>query len=60
MYDFDTTLTPAETHYSRRCAPISYDRPPATFRDGTRAPHARKSSRELRAARAFKLSMREA
>lgn len=44
--------TPAETHAERRCAPL--DRPPATFRDGTRTPHARKNSRELRAERAFK------
>ncbi len=46
------TLTPAETHAERRCAPL--DRPPASYRDGTRTPHARKSSRELRAERSFK------
>ncbi len=47
-------MSPAEQHYARRCAPL--DNPPATYRDGTRTPSARRISRDLRARRNFKRS----
>jgi len=46
--------TPSQTHAEQRCAPL--DRPPASYRDGTRTPQARRWARDIRQLRAFKVS----
>ncbi len=47
-------LTPAQAHYARRSAPLD----PSARRDGTRAPGAKRATKNLRAARAFKSTLR--
>lgn len=50
-----SNYTPAEIAWARRCAPL--DRPPASYRDGTRSRGARTRARDMRAARALKRSV---